>query len=279
MIIGISGKKQSGKDTVGKIIQYLKFIDEYKVYHLEYYPVELFIDNLLNNNENAIPDDILFKDNFKIVKYANKLKQVVSLLIKIPFEDLEKEEVKSSKLSEEWTRWYIYSEKIKSHRNPKGIIAKYYSSQLEAEQELLKISNIVDECAIKKELITVRQLLQEVGTDAMRNIVHPNIWVNALFADYTTDPECNWIITDVRFPNELCAVTDRGGITIRVESEYIDHKNRITRINSNEEHLSETALDNCYFDYVIHNNGDIKELMLQVEQILLKQHMLIQEIL
>jgi hypothetical protein len=28
---------------------------------------------------------------------------------------------------------------------------------------------------------TVRQILQEIGTDAIRNEIHPDAWVNALF--------------------------------------------------------------------------------------------------
>ena len=37
------------------------------------------------------------------------------------------------------------------------------------------------------------------------------------------------------------------------------------------EHISETALDNAEFDYVIDNNGTIEELIKQVKKILIKE--------
>lgn len=70
----------------------------------------------------------------------------------------------------------------------------------------------------------------------------------------------NWIITDMRFPNELQAVKDRGGITIRV--------NRPGLVESN--HLSETILDSATFDFVINNDKDIKHLINEVRKILEK---------
>ena len=92
----------------------------------------------------------------------------------------------------------------------------------------------------------------------------------------------NWIITDVRFPNELQAIKDRDGIIIRVNrsikipneiTETAFGKNtssKIVTINFNE-HSSETALDNTEFDYVIDNNSTIEELIKKVKEILIKE--------
>jgi hypothetical protein len=72
----------------------------------------------------------------------------------------------------------------------------------------------------------------------------------------------NWIITDMRFPNEFDALKSRGGITIRI--------NRVKYISTHSEgeHESERALDNHEFDYVINNNGSISDLILKVREIL-----------
>ena len=101
--------------------------------------------------------------------------------------------------------------------------------------------NIGDKYLIK---YTPRLLLQILGTNAGRNIVHPNIWVNASFADYkpemssgwvpTYDNPDNanleesaeiiypkWIFTDMRFPNEVKAIEEMGGLSIRVVRNYI----------------------------------------------------------
>lgn len=67
-----------------------------------------------------------------------------------------------------------------------------------------------------------------------------------------------WIITDLRFPNEMKAIKDRGGLVIRVE------RNGISEIDS----YSETALDYAVrrgeFDLVSQNNSDLKTLEAQL---------------
>ena len=127
--------------------------------------------------------------------------------------------------------------------------------------------------------LTPRKLLQLLGTEAGRQIIHPNIWVNALFADYKykvnpsygLTPEHpdylkrympNWIITDVRFPNEVEAIKDRGGIVIRINR---DNGTRAIDVNP---HLSETALDDYDgFDYVIENDGTVQDLIDKVKSL------------
>ncbi len=70
---------------------------------------------------------------------------------------------------------------------------------------------------------------QVLGTDALRNGLHENTWVNALMAEYKSGPFCpdapaeddtklpDWIITDTRFPNEAQAIKNAGGIVNRVD--------------------------------------------------------------
>ena len=130
--------------------------------------------------------------------------------------------------------------------------------------------------------MTYRDLLQKLGTEAMRNGLHENVWVNALFADYVantvaigtnefniteTDELPNWIITDCRFPNELEAVKKRSGVAIKVIRESGN--------TVGTSHTSETALDDYTdWDYVIDNNGTIEELKAQVLSILEKENLL-----
>ena len=120
--------------------------------------------------------------------------------------------------------------------------------------------------------MTYRDLLQKLGTEAMRNGLHENVWVNALFADYHFNIEedeqmPNWLITDCRFPNELEAVKAHKGITIKVSR---DSSNTIGTT-----HASETALDDYNeWDYVVDNNGSIEDLKTQVLSILEKESLL-----
>jgi dephospho-CoA kinase len=104
--------------------------------------------------------------------------------------------------------------------------------------------------------MTAREFLQVIGS-TMRDYVHKDIWINALFSNYNeVDHYPNWIITDVRYLNEVGAIKKRGGIVIRI--------NRDT--GSNDTHVSETQLDNYPFDYVIDNNGDINNLKNEVSK-------------
>lgn len=112
--------------------------------------------------------------------------------------------------------------------------------------------------------MSVREFLQKLGTEGIRNGVHTNAWVNSLFAEFIPTMEDDkvvipqWIITDCRFPNEAQAIKDNGGIVIRVERE--------TDVIS--DHPSETGLDSWDFDYVIMNNFDLEELQYKVKEFL-----------
>lgn len=283
-IIAISGKIGSGKDTVGTIIRLLTSNLDVDVKYL----IEVF------DEVGSLPPVPIYNSSWAVKKFAGKLKQTVSILTGIPVADLEKQEVKDRVLSNEWCR-IITSLPLSSDVNKIIKDRNYINAFFEQ----------TDKSFIIYEKMTVRQLLQEVGTDAMRNVIHTNIWVNALFADYKAvdrrtvqDPDDsnieypNWIITDLRFPNELEAVKQRNGITIRVVRQHdvkIQHSGnpddytiekfdetnpKHTSLKLGQElnlHPSETALDNAKFDYTIENNGTIEELIEKVKQILIKE--------
>jgi hypothetical protein len=109
--------------------------------------------------------------------------------------------------------------------------------------------------------MSVRDFLQKLGTEGLRDGLHTNTWVNALMADYKCVPadrapngwDCNnWIITDTRFPNEAQAIKDAGGIIIRVTRPGIGPVN---------DHPSETGLNQWNFDYEIQNDSSLNELI------------------
>ena len=72
----------------------------------------------------------------------------------------------------------------------------------------------------------------------------------------------NWIISDVRFPNEADIIKNKGGILIKI--------NRNTEIINN--HESEIILDNyTKWDYIIDNDDKIEYLIKKVREILIKE--------
>jgi hypothetical protein len=85
MLIGINGYAGSGKDTVGKIIQYL--LSAFNGVNLE---------KILNKYEEY--EWMLEEQSeWEIKKFAGKLKQVASLLTGIPIEKFEDQEFKKEK--------------------------------------------------------------------------------------------------------------------------------------------------------------------------------------
>jgi len=126
--------------------------------------------------------------------------------------------------------------------------------------------------------MTYREFLQKLGTEAMREGLHENVWVNALFSDYVPvvkewDEFGNdilveypfWCITDMRFPNEMEVVKEKGGITIRVVRPGTESG------TESGTHPSETALNEATFDYEIINDGEIVDLIEKVKYILIKE--------
>jgi hypothetical protein len=67
---------------------------------------------------------------------------------------------------------------------------------------------------VLKKTITPRLVLQWMGTEAGRNVFGVDLWVGALLRDI--DPLNNYVITDVRFPNEIQMVSDSGGRLIEI---------------------------------------------------------------
>ena len=116
-----------------------------------------------------------------------------------------------------------------------------------------------------------RELLQRVGTDIFR-VNNPDTWVNCVIEivkgfgstyDYV-------LVPDVRFPNEIN----------NWMGSYMDFSTvRINRYNSDgtlfdnqdltteqKKHISEVALDDYIFDYVV-NNFELEELKQKAEEI------------
>lgn len=62
--------------------------------------------------------------------------------------------------------------------------------------------------------ITPRLALQMMGTEAGRNVFHEDIWLNSL--ERRMELYENVVIADVRFPNEIGFIQDKGGFVVRV---------------------------------------------------------------
>lgn len=97
-----------------------------------------------------------------------------------------------------------------------------------------------------------RHLLQYVGTDIIRN-QSENYWVDYI-VDMLSFFGSNWdfvLIPDTRFPNEIERMKEKG---FEVVSMRINRENFESELTEEQKkHISETALDNYSFDYIVRN--------------------------
>ena len=179
MIIGISGKAGSGKDTAAKMLEVL------------YANPDISYEDFVNKRYKNFAD-------IQIVHFADSLKETAQVLFRIGEWETNTQEGKKTTI--DW-------------------IGK-----------------------------TVRELLQGIG-QGLRDAIDPNLWVKILFAN--TEGWSNYIIADVRYPNEVYAIKERNGILLRIDRKGAGAGN----------HSSETALDNYKeWDVHIENNGSIEDL-------------------
>jgi len=219
-IIGISGRKQSGKNTVANFINghMLKSMDM----------IEDFIINSDGQLEIKTSDqegnknwgifDVTRKDNtyihyaerelwpyVKVYHFADALKELAINLF----------DMNSS---------YVYG--TDSEKNT-------YTDIL--------WENLPDNTEQKTGNMTIREFLQHFGTNIMRKI-KDDIWVSATIKRIMAENSNVALIPDVRFPNEVKAIQENGGLVIR-----------LTRDIFNDSHFCESSLDKDKFDW---NNFD-----------------------
>lgn len=280
MIIATIGKIGAGKDVTGALINYL--IWKSKVEKGELKSLNYTINNFI---------DGFTPKPFKVMKFAEKIKVMVCMMLDCSRDLLEDREFKNKELGEEW--WY--------YKVPKVGGGFELISYLDNDKSESWISIANPRYLIK---MTPRLLMQVFGTNAGRGIVHPNIWVNSLMSEYKSidGHYPDWIITDCRFPNELKAIEDKGGFGIKIlrsvsarfpteytefeetgrlrsEPAFIDwlatHTNKeYVKLAASLVHESEVALDEIFVKHTITNNGTILDLLKKVKEILIFENII-----
>ncbi len=118
--------------------------------------------------------------------------------------------------------------------------------------------------------ITPRIILQEFGTDCMRDGYYDGVWVS-LLKQHLLDNPGNYVIPDVRFRNEQDMIRDLGGEIWRVQRgdvpewygcAMLDNTTGSNLMEAYDVHVSEYKwIDmNNKFNTTIYNNSTIKDL-------------------
>jgi len=128
---------------------------------------------------------------------------------------------------------------------------------------------------------TARKLLQVFGTELFQYDIYKHIpelsveprklWINRFVLWYRykqggipihfinslnneimyNDAPLDVVISDVRFPHEVDVIREMGGIIVKIDRTCVD---------CTDCHASETEMDKIEPDYIIDNNGSIKDL-------------------
>lgn len=121
----------------------------------------------------------------------------------------------------------------------------------------LRLQDVVDSAGwdhAKTTYPEVRRLLQALGTEVGRQVLSPalfgddSLWVRAGLGARRPGRS---VVTDVRFPNEVDAIRERGGQLWRVK------RPGYAPVNG---HASETAVDDVQADVTLFNDGPLESL-------------------
>lgn len=102
--------------------------------------------------------------------------------------------------------------------------------------------NTMTDLVWNNEPLTARRAMEVIGTDICRSLKN-SVWVDATLNKIQRDDVDLAIIPDCRFPNEVDAIKNRGGLVIRLGLDPFSSTS-----------LSESALDQNNYDW---NNFDI----------------------
>jgi len=124
---------------------------------------------------------------------------------------------------------------------------------------------------------TPRLALQLMGTEVGRYVFHKDFWIIKLKQKMMKNPELNYVVTDVRFQNEIHFIQQMNGICIEIQrgikphwydvagkANNGDYKAEKFMIQNSGIHESEWRWIGGDIDYVIDNNDTMENLKKQL---------------
>lgn len=125
--------------------------------------------------------------------------------------------------------------------------------------------------------ITPRLMLQIIGTESMRMCIHEDFWIACLEKRIQEKVKrgIDYVVTDVRFPNEIDCIHKMGGKIVEIHrgeqpSWYVHacmYNNGHAQTKP-EQHYSEWAWMGYKTDYTIENSGTFEDLEKDVDLML-----------
>lgn len=250
-ILGISGRKQSGKTTCFLSILGIEMTKLSIVRNrVEINEQGLFVSDIFGDEEHAgrfdpnrdnehmkkFLDDCVYP-YVKNYSFADELKRVCIEILGVPYQSLHgTDEEKRQPTHLKWEDMPgVVTDKglmdMMATREVRGRLGKYYDKVIGGHMVYHAPG-----------YMTGRQVMQYVGTELFRRMYN-KCWAENCIRRIEKEGSLFAIVDDVRFPDELQAIKDAGGKVIRLTKNMKD----------NDAHDSERVLDPDVYDW---NNFD-----------------------
>lgn len=108
---------------------------------------------------------------------------------------------------------------------------------------------------VKRQSPEVRRLLQRLGTEAGREVLGEQVWIDHLGRRLDRDPLCRVVVPDVRFENEAEYIRYIGGMVIRID--------RPGQQVEGSGHASERSVFDLPVDAVLYNEGSLSQFIVE----------------
>jgi len=224
LIIGLSGRKQSGKSSLALYIKHFVYCyfknlfyshdkNHYSCVQLDDTTVEIYKNhvNRLSSDKYQGHSQIVSVEDFA---FADAIKETCMNIFGLSYEQCYGTDVQKNSFTQ--FKWDFLPEKIR----------KQYAVNSD----------------LRSGYMTARELMQIFGTEIVREMFGDDIWVKSTFRKIEQDfmgRKNNYVlylISDVRHVCEVNKILKSGGYIIRLERKLFDDK-----------HVSETSLDD--FDF------------------------------
>jgi len=196
------------------------------------------ITGLIGSGKGTVADILVEEHNYIKLSFADKLKDGVATVFG-------------------WERSMLEGDSVES-REWRETVDEFWTNETGRE-------------------ITPRLVLQEFGTDCMRNGFYDGVWVSLVKQEILNHAQTKYIIPDVRFKNEIKVIKELGGEIWNIRrgelpewwgTAILDNQTNSTLMKDNhpEVHQSEWRwIDKDeQFNVIIQNNDTIKALYSKV---------------
>lgn len=243
-IIGIAGKANSGKDTIASMINYIVTVGLSQAKYADWIIKRISNDKLHGN---------------RIIHFADKLKDVVSIMFSIPRHRLDDRKYKDE-------LYWSFTNKCFIDYNLLSSTAKTHAYIIDIEVlnkfTLKEAVNIVKYNITYYDniLIKVRTLLQYIGNNIGRDIISENIWIDSTIKNAINIASCEHvcIISDIRYENEANAISNNALLYGGLIKIIRDKNTEVTDSNIESEKI------NFKTDYIVYNKSTLANTFYQV---------------